>query len=51
MQSLGTDRVISGPMRGLQITAPDDANRQTDKQIDGNSNSFADCTDESIKSV
>ena len=30
MRGLGTDPVISGPMRGLKKTASDGANRQTD---------------------
>ena len=34
MRGMGTDHVISGPMRGLKTTAPNSANRQTDRQTD-----------------
>ena len=34
MRGLGTDHVISGPMRGLKKTASDGANRQTNRQTD-----------------
>ena len=36
----GTDHVISGPMRGLKKTASDGANRQTNTQTDGHSDSM-----------
>ena len=32
MRGLGTDHVISGPMRGLKKTASDGGNRQTETQ-------------------
>ena len=32
MRSLGTDYVITGPMRGLKKTESDGANRQIEKQ-------------------
>ena len=35
----GTDHVISGPMRGLQKTASDGAERQTNTQTGGHCNS------------
>ena len=34
MRGLGTDHVISGPMRGLKKTAFDGTDRQTDRQKD-----------------
>ena len=34
MRGLGTDHVISGPMRGLKITESDGAHRHTDTQTD-----------------
>ena len=34
MRGLGTNHVISGPMRGIQKAAPYDANRQTDRMTD-----------------
>ena len=36
----GTDHVMSGPMRGLKKTAPDGADRQTDKEKHGHGNSM-----------
>ena len=40
MKGLGTDHVISGPMRGLKKTVSDGANKQTNRQTDGHRNSM-----------
>ena len=32
MRGLGTDHVISGPMKGLKTTASDGVNKQTDRR-------------------
>ena len=39
MRGLGTDHVISGPLRGLKKTGSVGANRQTDRQTDRPSDS------------
>ena len=44
MGGLGTDNVISRPMRDVKKTAPNGANRQTDKQTDGHGNSLTKST-------
>ena len=40
MRGLGTDHVISGPMRGLKKTASDGANKQTNRQTSGHRDSM-----------
>ena len=40
MRGLGSDHVISGPMRSLKKTAPVGANRQTEQQTDRQGNSI-----------
>ena len=38
MKGLGTDHVISGPMRGLEKTASDGADKHTNRQTHGHCN-------------
>ena len=40
MRGLGTDHVISGPMRGLKKTASNGADKQTHRHTDGHGDSM-----------
>ena len=49
MRGLGSGHVTSGPMRGLEKTAPDGTNRQTNRQTNKHTDKHGDSMTESAQ--